>query len=114
MESRFKRGGVLNPFVDWSFKYLFGTEQSKPNLMGFLNLLLMPQSPIVEIEYLNSESLPEEKTIKGCVFDILCKDKNGERYLIEMQNNQVGGLCNLSDEFHIRRVTETQERYSTV
>ncbi len=87
-----RRSGVLNPFVDWSFKHLFGTEQSKPNLMGFLNLLLMPQSPIVEIEYLNSESLPEEKTIKGCVFDILCKDKNGERYLIEMQNNQVGNI----------------------
>ena len=91
-QARLRRGGVLNPFVDWSFKYLFGTEQSKPNLMGFLNLLLMPQSPIVEIEYLNSESLPEEKTIKGCVFDILCKDKNGERYLIEMQNNQVGNI----------------------
>ena len=34
---------VMNPFLDWSFKYLFGTERSKENLLGFLNLLLMPQ-----------------------------------------------------------------------
>ena len=110
MESRFKRGGVLNPFVDWSFKYLFGTEQSKPNLMGFLNLLLMPQSPIVEIEYLNSESLPEEKTIKGCVFDILCKDKNGERYLIEMQNNQVGNIVERIVYYGCRLIDQMGQR----
>ena len=35
------RRGVINPFVDWSFKYLFGTERSKGNLIGFLNLMIM-------------------------------------------------------------------------
>ena len=35
-----EKSNVMNPFVDWSFKYLFGTERSKKNLIGFLNLLL--------------------------------------------------------------------------
>ena len=59
---------------------------------------------------MNNESLPEEKSIKGCVFDILCKDTNGDRYLIEMQNNQVGNIverivyygCRLIDQMGLR------------
>ena len=80
---------VMNPFLDWSFKYLFGTEESKPNLIGFLNLMLMPQSPIVDLEFMNNESLPSAPDVKGCVFDIICRDENGDRYLIEMQNGRM-------------------------
>ena len=32
------RSKVINPCVDWGFKYLFGKEESKSNLIGFLNL----------------------------------------------------------------------------
>ena len=83
------KGEVIKPFLDFSFKYLFATEESKPNLIGFLNLVLMPQSPIVDLEYMNSESIPVSKEYKGCIFDIICKNKEGERFLIEMQNQQV-------------------------
>ena len=86
------RSKVMNPCVDWGFKYLFGKEESKPNLIGFLNLLLMPESPIEEIEYMNNESLPEAPMIKECVFDILCTDANGDRYLVEMQNSQASNI----------------------
>ena len=79
----------MNPFLDWCFKYLFGTEENKPNLIGFLNLMLMPQSPIVDVEFMNNESLPSSPEIKECVFDIVCKDQNGERYLIEVQNGKM-------------------------
>ena len=30
--------------------------------------------------------------IKQCVFDIVCKDTEGERYLVEMQNSQAGNI----------------------
>jgi len=83
---------VMNPFLDWSFKYLFGTEESKPNLIGFLNLLLMPQEPIVDIEFMNNEQLPVSAELKGCSFDMICKDTNDERYLIEMQNRPAGNI----------------------
>lgn len=78
--------------MDWSFKYLFGTPENKQNLIGFLNLMLMPESPIDDVEFMNNESLPVSPEQKECVFDILCKDKNGERYLIEVQNQQAWNM----------------------
>jgi len=78
----------MNPFLDWCFKHMFGTEESKPNLIGFLNLMLMPQSPIVDLEFMNNESLPVSRDHKGCVFDIICKDTNDDRFLIEVQTSQ--------------------------
>ena len=79
------RGGTINPFIDWSFKYIFGREETKDILMGFLNVLLNPADPITDITYLNNESLPEPADIRTCVFDVLCKDSSGNRFLVEMQ-----------------------------
>ena len=58
------KSGVLNPFVDWGFKHLFGTEKSKKNLIGFLNLLLHPDDfLIIDLRYLNNESIPLDKDV---------------------------------------------------
>jgi predicted transposase/invertase (TIGR01784 family) len=76
---------TINPFVDWGFKYVFGREETKDLLIGFLNLLLKPEVPFTDITYLNPEVIPERKDMKRCVFDVLCRDAEGERYLIEMQ-----------------------------
>ena len=85
MENTGRRDGrVMTPFLDWSFKYLFGTEESKANLIGLLNLIIMPDVPIVDLTYLNNEVLPVALELKGCVFDIICEDENGERYLDTM------------------------------
>lgn len=79
---------VMRPLLDWSFKYLFGTEESKPNLIGFLNLMLNPKALIIDVQFMNNESLPVSAEHKGCVFDILCKDTNEDRFLIEIQTAQ--------------------------
>ena len=84
--------GVINPFVDWSFKYLFGTERSKGNLIGFLNLMIMPDDPIVDVTYLNNETSARSQEQKGCIFDIICEDIRGDKYLIEMQNAPVDNI----------------------
>ena len=83
-----KDGRLMSPFLDWTFKHMFATEESKSNLIGLLNLILMPQVPIVDVTYLNNEVLPVAPEMKGCVFDIICEDENEERYLIEMQNQK--------------------------
>lgn len=80
---------MINPFLDWSFKYLFGTEESKANLIGLLNLILNPEPEIEDVYFMNNESLPVLPQMKGCVFDIICRDKAGDNYLIEMQNQQM-------------------------
>ena len=102
--------GVMNPFVDWGFKYLFGTERSKKNLLGFLNLLLDLQSPIVDLQYLNNESIPLDKDGRECVFDILCKDENGEKYLIEVQNAGIGYMQNRMIYYACRLVDKMGEQ----
>lgn len=89
---RSNAGRVMDPLVDWGFKYLFGTEKNKPNLIGFLNLLLMPQEEIVDVIFMNNESLPASPEHKGCIFDIICEDQKGEKYLVEMQNQFVGNI----------------------
>ena len=86
----------MNPFVDWSFKHLFGKERNKCNLIGFLNMILETEleSKIVEIQYLNNENISSEKGGRECIFDILCKDERGSRFLIEVQNAEISYIRN--------------------
>ena len=84
----------INPFVDWGFKYLFGREETKDLLMGFLNLLLNPDVPIREIRYLNPEVVPDRPDMKRCLLDVLCEDENGDQYLVEMQKASRRDMAN--------------------
>ncbi len=97
---------TINPFVDWGFKFLFAREETKDLLIGFLNLLLKPDVQFTDITYLNPEVIPESQDMKRCVFDVLCRDAKGDRYLIEMQktsrtdmsNRLIYYLCRLIDQ----------------
>lgn len=102
--------GIMNPFVDWSFKYLFGTERSKKNLIGFLNLLLDLENPIIELKYLNNESIPLDKDGRECIFDILCEDEKGEKYLIEVQNASIGYMQNRMIYYACRLIDKMGEQ----
>lgn len=70
----------------------------------------MPDVPIVDLTYLNNEVLPVALELKGCVFDIICEDENGERYLIEMQNQEARNVkeriiyytCRMIDRMGLR------------
>lgn len=55
--NRLVRRGPINPFVDWGFKYVFGREENKDLLLGFLNFLLEPEVCLRDIRYLNTELL---------------------------------------------------------
>ena len=88
MHTNEKRTGKapINPFTDWGFKYLFGREENKELLKGFLNLLLEPEVNICDLQYLNTELLGDRPELKRCVVDVLAADEDGNKYLIEMQN----------------------------
>ena len=79
----------MNPFTDFGFKYLFGTEKNKDLTIGFINIILKEEleSPIDEIEFLKNELIPSVEETKRPVIDILCRTKDGVRYIIEMQNH---------------------------
>ena len=48
--------------------------------MGFLNLLLKPDAPIRDIQYLNTEITPDDPELRRCLFDVLCIDEEGDYY----------------------------------
>lgn len=76
----------INPFVDWGFKYVFGRDENKDLMIGFLNLLLEPESAIRDIRYLNTELQGDSPELRRCVVDVIATDALGNRYLVEMQN----------------------------
>ena len=76
----------IDPFVDWGFKDLFGREENKDLLIGFINFLLEPDLQIKDLKYVNTELLADNPNVKRCVVDVLATDEDDNRYLIEMQN----------------------------
>src|SRR5215510_11501264 len=79
----------INPFTDFGFKKLFGTEVNKDLLMDFLNELIHSEGKITELSYLNSEQLGRSEVDRRAVFDIYCQTETGETFIVEMQQTRL-------------------------
>ena len=79
----------INPYTDFGFKKLFGEEGSKELLVDFLNQLLPPHHQIANLNFSNSEILPESEEDRKAFFDIHCIATSGERFIVEMQKAKV-------------------------
>ena len=75
----------INPYTDFGFKKLFGTEMNKDLLMSFLNSFLDIKETITGIKYLNSERLGDGIGDRRSVFDVYCETEKGEKFIVEMQ-----------------------------
>jgi len=76
----------INPYTDFGFKKLFGTEMNKDLLISFLNALLEgSEKEIEDVQYLNSENLGDGYGDRRSVFDVYCLAKDGSRFIVEMQ-----------------------------
>lgn len=83
---RYMAGSYLNPFTDFGFKRLFGTEENKKFLKDFLNELLREEEgEIIELTYLPTEQIPDSPEKRRAIFDIYCKNEKGEYFIVEMQ-----------------------------
>src|SRR5690554_6571973 len=76
----------INPFTDFGFKKIFGTEFNKVLLIDFLNQALGGREIVKDLTYLNNEALGKTKADRAAVFDLYCQNENGERFIIELQN----------------------------
>lgn len=76
----------INPFTDFGFKRLFGTEANKDILIHFLNAILPDEDEIVGLTYLNVEKLGQTPRERKAVYDIYCQLANGGHIIVEMQN----------------------------
>ena len=75
----------INPFVDFVFKCLLGTEQNLNLLLDFLNNILKPAHPIESIQLLNPFNERQFSTDKLSIVDIKARDNQGIAYQIEVQ-----------------------------
>lgn len=106
----FEKGRAINPFIDWSFKHIFGREESKDLLAGFLNVLLKRDVPIQSITYLNNEHIAEDPQLRTCVFDVICTDASGDRFLVEMQQTAKQNIQNRLLFYACRLINEMGRR----
>jgi len=85
MDNRDFKDKYVNPYTDFGFKKLFGTEINKDLLISFINSLLHGREVVKDLTYLNTEHLGISETDHKAVFDVYCENEKGEKILVEMQ-----------------------------
>ena len=76
----------LNPKNDLVFKRLFGSEKNKDILIHFLNdIFARTMNPIEEVEFIKPIVDPEIKELRVSIVDVMCKDLEGNKFIVEMQ-----------------------------
>lgn len=84
-------GRYINPYTDFGFKKLFGTEMNKDLLISFLNALFNgKKQEITDVQYLNSERLGYDYGDRRAVFDVYCQTSDGSHFIVEMQKAEQG------------------------
>src|SRR4028119_1975201 len=76
----------INPFTDFGFKKLFGSEFNKDLLIDFLNQVLSDREQIKDLTYLNTEKLGETQGDRKAIFDLYCENEKSDKFIIELQN----------------------------
>jgi len=81
----------IDPRIDFAFKKIFGSEDTKDILISFLESLmgLKGDKRIREITILDPYLLPKVRELKTSVLDVKCTDLRGIHYIVEMQVRKV-------------------------
>jgi len=87
----------INPKIDFAFKKIFGSEDSKDILISFLNALIYEEKPVIQdLEILNPYLAPKIRGVKDTYLDIKAKikdvDGSDRTVIIEMQVLNVEGF----------------------
>ena len=78
-------GRYINPYTDYGFKYLFGTEPNKENTLELVNALLQGREHIRSLTLIPTEQLGDTQDDRRSVFDVYCENEQGDKIIIEMQ-----------------------------
>jgi len=87
-----------DPKNDLAFKKIFGNSKYKNILISFLNSVLdfRDGKEIVEVELANPYQVPKIPELKETILDIQAKNKNGEKFIVEMQRKDLGNFTKRS------------------
>lgn len=75
----------LNPFTDFGFKKLFGSDVNKDVLIHFLNAILPHETEITHLTYLKTEHIGHSEVDRKVVYDVYCENTKGEKFIVELQ-----------------------------
>ena len=73
----------VNIMLDRGFKAVFGQKQVA---IDFINATLEGERQVRDLIYLDKEILPESIDQRTVIFDCLCEDVDGTKFILEMQN----------------------------
>ncbi|MEM8808544.1 MAG: Rpn family recombination-promoting nuclease/putative transposase [Cyanobacteria bacterium P01_G01_bin.38] len=97
----------LNPKIDFAFKKVFGSPQSKPILKSFLEALVYDETQTIEdLDIIDPYQAPRLKGFKDTYLDVKARLSNGTVVLIEMQ------VLNI-ESFEKRVLYNTAKAYSS-
>ena len=87
-----------DPKNDLAFKKIFGSSQHKTILISFLNAVLDFQDKkiIVDVELANPYQIPKIPDLKETILDIQATNKQGDRFIVEMQRKDLGNFTKRS------------------
>ncbi|PWK27127.1 putative transposase/invertase (TIGR01784 family) [Arcicella aurantiaca] len=75
----------VNPFTDFGFKKLFGTEPNKDLLIDFLNQIIPKSHTIKDLSYTSNEYLGYSDVDRKAIFDLFCTSEKGDKFIVELQ-----------------------------
>ena len=99
----------INPYTDFGFKKLFGTELNKDLLISFLNALLNGEQEITDLTYLNSEHLGDGYSDRRAVFDVYCQLADGKKFIVEMQKAEQAYFKDRS--IYYSKLTDVEDKH---
>lgn len=73
----------VNIMLDSGFKAVFGQKQVA---IDFINAALEGERVVKDLTYLDKEISPESIEQRTIIFDLLCQDVDGVKFILEMQN----------------------------
>jgi len=88
----------VDPKNDLAFKKIFGNEKHKEILISFLNAILDFKNgkEIVNVKLANPYQVPKIPELKETILDIKATNKEGEKFIVEMQKKDLGDFTKRS------------------
>ena len=74
----------IDPRVDWAFKRIFGSEDTKECLITFLNGLFEDELVIKDVTFAKTEKLGLRSDDRGVVFDVYCITNEGKHVIVQL------------------------------
>ena len=75
----------INPLIDFAFMVVFATPEGRQSLIGFLNAVLKPKTPITDVTVQNPFNYKDFQDDKLSILDVKAVDAARAWYDVEVQ-----------------------------